>query len=158
MMAGYDIKLWDELMKVGRKIEKGEPDPVNHLTREDKETILATLQYYGASDKQLRFVGMDLGEPFRYRVFDWLGMCYQGRLDVQEGELFECLEMMVKLYILQKHIGGFVQWLRGHDSAIEKPTRCEDCIETYNHYASQTPEERKKEFEETWGKDATIIN
>jgi hypothetical protein len=79
----------------------------------------------------------------KYRIFDWLGMAYTGRLDAKKGsELFSGIEKMVKLYVLQKNVGGFCWFLRGHDLDVSyKPVfRCPDCIKSYKYWMEEIKE------------------
>ena len=131
----YDRKLWNELIRIGRNLEpriEGETFGQNNLSKPFIETILDTLKYYGAEENQLRQTLQDLAIA-RYRLWDWLGMCYTGALWAK-GRTFTCIENMVKLYICQEDVGGFVWWLRGHDLDVEEPHRCGDCINSYRNW------------------------
>jgi hypothetical protein len=55
-------------------------DVANDLTDDEITTILATAEFFGASDVDLHQIVWDLKVP-KYRVFDWLGMCVMGRID-----------------------------------------------------------------------------
>jgi len=145
-------ELHSELLEKGKKLEKG---TTHKLEPPFIETIIKTLEYFGADSGQLGQVAFDLLRA-KYKIFDWLGMCYTGRLErddeffssYYETKVFKTIEKMVKLYLLQNHVGGFAWWLRGHDLDVEEPTRCEDCIESYDSWHNQSPEERLKEQEE----------
>ena len=96
--------------------------------------IIGTLQYFGLSDNFAKQAAWDL-KVAKYRIWDWLGMCYTGRLEAKHGSLlFNAIEQMVKLYIAQKDVGGFCWFLRGHDLEVEEPHRCEDCIKSYRDW------------------------
>ena len=64
-----------ELEKNGRGEAK---DIANTLTENDLNTILATADFFGASEAELTQIYFDLWIA-RYRVFDWLAMGVQGR-------------------------------------------------------------------------------
>ena len=140
----YDRKLWNELISIGRRIEPnnaGENFGVNKLSKPFLHAIMGTLQYYGATEKQLNQTWQDLAIA-RYRIWDWLGMCYTGALWA-DGRTFTCIENMVKLYIAQEDVGGFCWWLRGHDLDVEEPRRCGDCINSYRNWLKEIKDKGK---------------
>ena len=129
--------LWQELIKVGKEIEPGTPDdPTNKMPEPMIHAIVETLRFFGLDDPGCKLAYWDLLQA-KYRIWDWLGMCYTGRLEV-DGITFEGIEKLVKLYILQKDVGGFCWFLRGHDLDVEEPHRCEDCIESYKSWMKET--------------------
>ena len=136
-----DNKLWRELIKVGKEIERGvilqdgTLDPVNDMPYPMISVIVETLRYYGLDDTHCKLAYWDLLTA-KYRIWDWLGMVYNGRLDAT-GVTFKGIEKLVKLYILQKDVGGFCWFLRGHDLDVEEPHRCEDCIESYKSWMKE---------------------
>lgn len=135
----YDRKLWNELIHIGKIIEpriEGETYGMNNLSKPFINAIMGTLQYYGATEKQLNQIHQDLAVA-RYRLWDWLGMCYTGALWAK-GQTFKCIENMVKLYIYQENVGGFCWWLRDHDLDVEEPHRCGDCINSYRNWMKDT--------------------
>ena len=140
-MNNYDRKLWNELIKVGKELEKGVKledgtiDPVHTMPKPMINVIVETLRYYGLDDSHCELAYFDLLTA-KYRIWDWLGMAYTGRLDA-EGFTYKGIENLVKLYILQKDVGGFCWWLRGHDLDVEKPHRCEECIESYKDWMKE---------------------
>jgi len=128
----YNQQLHAELLELGKKLETH----ITHtLEKPFCETIVATLEFFGASEIQKRQAVVDLFQA-KFKIWDLLGIWYTGGLHA-EGELFDCVENLVKLYILQKHVGGFAWWLRGHDLEIEKPSHCEDCIESYDTWKKE---------------------
>lgn len=134
MTENYDIELHTKLLQVGRKLEKG---TIHKLEAPFIETLLATLDYFQADKRQLGQVHFDLTVA-KYKIFDWLGMCYTGRLDANKGSpVFDCIEKMVKLYVLQNHVGGFAWFLRGHDLDIEDVKYCKDCIKSYEDWKKE---------------------
>ena len=53
---------------------------------------------------------------YRYRVFDWLGMCLQGRCDNQEVEPSRNIFVaMAHVYINTSYVTQFVDYLRYMD-------------------------------------------
>lgn len=145
----YDHDLHSKLLEVGRKLEK---HTTHSLENPFVETILSTLEYFGASQAQLSLVAFDLIKA-KYKIWDWLGMAYSGRIEDPNNSssttsAHNCIEKMVKLYIFQNHVGGFAWWLRGHDLDIEEPSRCEDCIKSYDQWHNRTPQEIKQEQED----------
>ncbi len=162
----YDEKLWNELIRIGQEIEKGTTGTSHEFPLEYEingvkkteldfadlhgnikfknnpmiEAIIKTLEYYGASENQIHQLRHDFYIA-RYRIFDALGMYYTGALWAK-GRLFDCIEKMVKLYVLQKNVGGFCWWLRGHDLDVEEPRYCKDCIKSYENWTKEIPKGR----------------
>jgi len=68
-------------MENGRKKERG---ITSKLTDADMNTVLGTSDF-GVAERALKQAVLDL-KHYRYRVFDWLGMCLQGRCDTQHIE------------------------------------------------------------------------
>ena len=136
-----DNKLWRELIKVGKEIERGvllpdgTLDPVHDMPYPMISVIVETLRYYGLDDSHCKLAYWDL-QTAKYRIWDWLGMIYNGRLDAT-GITFKGIEKLVKLYVLQKDVGVFCWFLRGHDLDVEEPRRCEDCIESYKSWMKE---------------------
>lgn len=127
------MNMHEELIKVGKEIEPGTPDdPTNKMPIPMTTAIVETLRFFGLDDSGCQLAYWDL-QKAKYRIWDWLGMAYTGRLDAK-GVTFEGIEKLVKLYILQKDVGGFCWFLRGHDLDVEEPHRCEDCIESYKDW------------------------
>lgn len=134
----YDEQLHSTLLEVGRELETR----VSHeLELPFVESIMATLDYFGANQAQMSLIKFDLLRA-QYKIFDFLGMAYTGRLNdpsdsIASQQVHNAIEKMVKLYILQKHVGGFAWFLRGHDLDIEEPSRCEDCIKSYDEWRAE---------------------
>jgi len=81
----------------------------NNLTRDEIRTIAATAEYFGAETQMIMF---DLAVA-RYRVFDWLAMCVQGRMEKTPTK--------VLVYAFLKangNIDKFIQDLRDTDYEI----------------------------------------
>jgi len=151
----YDKELHSKLLICGKKLEK---TTMHSLEKPFVETILATLDYFGCSQAQLGLVAFDLGTA-KYKIWDWLGMAYTGRIEdpndsIATEQAHKTIETMIKLYLLQNHVGGFAWWLREHDLDVEKPSRCDDCKKSYDHWHNQTEDERLddiKEMEKFYG-------
>lgn len=145
----YNKDLHSKLLICGRSLEKNQ---CHSLEKPFVETILATLDYFGATRSQLGLVHFDLVVA-KYKIFDWLGMAYTGRIEDPNDSsatksAHKCIEKMIKIYLHQKDIGGFAWWLSGHDLDVEEPNRCVDCIKSYDDWHNQTDEERQKEQDE----------
>ena len=140
--ADYDSKLHHQLMKVGKTLEKGvNGDTIHEMPRPMINAIVETLRYYGLDDSMAKMAYWDLLVA-KYRIWDWLGMAYTGRLEAKKGSrLFGCIENMVKLYIAQKDVGGFCWFLRGHDLDVEEPHKCNDCIKSYKNWIQEIKEQ-----------------
>lgn len=128
----YDSKLHAEMCEVGRKLEKKQ---THQLPKPFLNAMLGTMEYYGATEAQLKQAKFDLFFA-KYKIWDALGMWYTGRLNAK-GQLLKCLEHFCKIYIAQNHVGGFGWWLRGHDLDVEEPSHCEDCIESYKSWLTE---------------------
>lgn len=134
----YNKELHSKLLSCGKSLERSQ---CHTLEKPFVETIVATLDFFGCTRSQLGLVVFDLVQA-KYKIFDWLGMAYTGRIEDPNNEIatkqaHDVIEKMIKLYIEQKHVGGFAWWLRGHDLEVEEPSRCEDCIKSYDEWRSE---------------------
>ena len=124
-------------MEVGHNLESNTKNLEHELPAPFVETIIQTLAVYGASQATISQAAFDLTEA-KYRIFDWLGMCLTGRLEVDPSHgVYQCIVNMVKLYIAQKHVGGWAWWLRGHDMFVQDPEYCKDCIDSYEGWMKE---------------------
>ena len=141
MNQEYDTELWEDVVKTGKKLERG----ITHkLSNPFIDTIISTLEYYGATSSQLEQVQVDLLIA-KYKIWDWLGMCLSGRLDTRPGDsVYKCIKKMCQLYVIQNNVGGWAWWLRGHDLDIEFPSRCEDCIKSYQCWLDEVSSDIQK--------------
>lgn len=140
-MTPQETKLYEELKLVGSEIESGS---INKLESPFIDTIVATLDYFNVSKTHKNHAKYVLSKE-RMKVVDYLGLALSGRLDIPNDEssnfnLKQIIITMSKLYILQKNVGGFAWWLRGHDLDIEEPSKCEDCIESYSNWHEEQME------------------
>lgn len=133
MTQSFDQNLWEKLVATGKKLERKQTHGLHDVF---VETVLATLDYYDASEEQLKLAGFDLYTA-KYKIWDWLGMCLTGRLGKEKDLVYSCIENMARLYILQNDVGGWAWWLRGHDLDVEEPHRCEDCIKSYHDWMKE---------------------
>lgn len=170
-----DWKLHEQLLQVGRKIER---NMTHELEPEIIEGIIATFDVMGASNGHILQMTMDLmprGHDYisnyrktkfhppmypQYKIFDWLGMMYTGRCIIGKPEdkiVFKIIEMMVKHYIAMEHVGGWAWSYRGHidlDYEMRNPkhpsngVRCQDCMDSYEEWHNMTPQERQSEIDE----------
>ena len=127
-----DSELHSNLLEIGRKLETTEAHKLEPIIIEG---LISTFDYMGVSDGHLAQMTMDLmpqGNTYvsenrkinfvppmhpQYKIFDWLGMMYDGRcvIGVQEDLLcFKIIELMVKHYIAMKDVGGWAWSYRGH--------------------------------------------
>ena len=132
-MTPQDNQLYQELKQVGSDIEKHES--INKLESPFIDSLVATLDYFNVSPKHLKLTNYLL-KVERMKIVDYLGMAFTDRFNLKNDEagnfnFKQIISTMVKLYVLQKNVGGFAWWLRGHDLDIEKPSYCKDCIESY---------------------------
>jgi len=146
--AQYDRHLHNQLLKIGKEIELNRLG-INEMPTPMINAIVETLKYFGLSDLFAKQAYWEL-KSAKYRIWDWLGMAYTGRLEVEHNsQVFRCIEKMVKLYIAQKDVGGFCWFLRGHDLEVEEPHRCEDCIRSYRSWIKDVKEQGKNPDEYT---------
>ena len=132
----YDEKLWRELVEVGKTLEKGTTHP---LPKPFVGTVIATLDYFGATEQELAMTKFDLLAA-KYKIWDWLGMCLTGRID-RDSSIYPTIVKMAKLYILQKNVGGWAWWLRGHDlDVISEVFKCDDCNTSYKTWMRECKE------------------
>jgi hypothetical protein len=74
----HNIELWNEITLEGVKNQSHKE--INILGTWDYNTIIATMEYMGASDNWMKQTLFDL-KIAKYRVFDWLAMCIMSRND-----------------------------------------------------------------------------
>lgn len=103
---------WSELIEEGRK-NQSNPE-VNVLDKDDINTVLATMDFFGADMTDLQQTMFDL-KVARYRVFDWLAMGIGDRIANKNA---------LKVLIHAFRTGGynekkFIDNLRVHDYQIE---------------------------------------
>ena len=117
-------ELRDSVVMEGKKIEHGIQNSLDPLYY---NTVLGTLEYFGAGTGVLRLCVFDIKHA-KYKIWDWLSMALGGRYG--DG-MIPVFEKLAKVYLEQRDVGGFAQFLAGHDLEIEEPHFCQDCIDTY---------------------------
>jgi len=138
-----------KLLEVGRKIEKSQ---THQLEQPFLESIMQTLEFFGADGKDLGQIKMDLYFA-KFKIWDAMGMWYTSEY-FQSKPIYVGIDKLVDLYIRMENVGGFAWFLRGHDLDVEEPKKCNDCIKSYDEWHNQTPEERtqdQKEIEKFYG-------
>ncbi|UCG04920.1 MAG: hypothetical protein JSV83_13420 [Desulfobacterales bacterium] len=86
-------------MEIGRQKEPSTAGVANKLDQYDVETILATMDFFGASDIFMKQTVFDLYGPPKYRVFDWLAMNVMGRNDDDRQANNVALKVLVHSYL-----------------------------------------------------------
>ncbi|MFA5407041.1 MAG: hypothetical protein WC307_06815 [Candidatus Nanoarchaeia archaeon] len=112
---------WTEVMALRRK-ETRTKGCANTLRRDEVETILATMEFFGADDYLMRQAHLDLTLP-RYRVFDWLAMCIDGRRTIGKGHPSNDLPIKVIAHSFLKAQGDidkFITDLRETDYDLDQ--------------------------------------
>ena len=108
-------------MEAGRQKEPKNHGITNKLDQYDVETILATLEFFGASDIFMKQTAFDLYGPPKYRVFDWLAMNVMSRNDDEREGNNEALKVLVHSYLkAEGDPEGFIKDLRCSDYQIDE--------------------------------------
>jgi uncharacterized ubiquitin-like protein YukD len=106
----YMTETWDKIMSLRTK-DTRHKGVANTLTDDEIETIIATMDFFGADYRQTVF---DL-KVARYRVFDWLAMAVQGRESNQSA-----IKVLAHSFIkVGGDINAFVDDLRVTDYDID---------------------------------------
>jgi len=148
-LPAYNEKKHEKLLEVGRKLEKKQ---THQLEMPFVESIMGTLEFFGADSADLGQIKMDLCFA-KFKLWDAMGMWYSSAY-FQSKPIYVGIDKLVDLYIRMNHVGGFGWFLRGHDLDIEEPKHCDDCIKSYEEWHNETPEQRaekQKEMEEFYG-------
>jgi hypothetical protein len=105
--------MWAQVME-GKKNDSNK-GIANRLTKEDVTTVLATMDFFGATDAWLRQTYYDLTVP-KYRVFDWLAMSVMGRNDDDREANEPALKVLCHAFLTGgKTPQGFIDNLRFKD-------------------------------------------
>ena len=141
-------QLYEQLKEVGNAIEKSEE---HTLESPFIDSIVATLEYFGVNETHLDVANTVLRQD-KMKIYDFLGLALSGRFTIVDDPVankvfVRVIEKLVKLYIKQRHVGGFGWWLRGHDLELEEPQRCDDCIKSYEDWHNESPQDRRKNQE-----------
>ena len=153
-----DNQLYQQLQEVGDTVEASER---HTLESPFIESIVGTLEYFGVDSIHLRTCNSILRYD-KLKIYDFLGVVFRGGINLSDSEvsnknLHEAVRTLIEIYILQKNVGGFGWWLRGHDLDVEKPHHCDDCIKSYNEWHNQSPEQRRKEHDDLKKQGWTIL-
>ena len=85
-------ELWNYLVEKGAKVEEGYQ--ANSFDENDLNTVLGTMDFFGATSIWLSQTAFDLSKP-RFRLFDWLAMCVMSRNDDNRQQNREALRVLV---------------------------------------------------------------
>ncbi len=114
-------KVWREVIRLGRLQEKKE---CNELDQDDITTILATIDFFGASNIWMKQTYFDLSKKAkpispRFKVFDWLAMCIDGRNDDDRKQNEAGLKVLVYSFLKVKgNVKKFIEDLRLTDYQV----------------------------------------
>jgi hypothetical protein len=97
----YNHDLWTKVMEIGEKQEPASKGITNHFNEGDVTTIIATMDYFNASDIWKKQTYWDLMTA-KYRLFDWLAMCVMGRNDDDRETNNQALKVLVHSYLKSK--------------------------------------------------------
>jgi hypothetical protein len=114
-------KLWSFIVEEGKK--KDHKLIINTLDEDDLRTLLATMEFFGASELWIRQTAYDITLP-KFRVFDWLAMCVSGRAyGYQDGDnKSNRMPLQVLVYAWLDAEGDqhkFIENMREHDYDVE---------------------------------------
>jgi len=115
--VSYNEDLWEKVMSFEEKAPKG---IINSFDEDDIETIVTTMNFFGASSIWIRQTIFDLMEP-KYRCFDWLAMCIMGRNN--DSRILNNTALKVLVYSFIKSEGddnAFIDDLRYSDYQIDE--------------------------------------
>lgn len=129
----YNRELWEKIIELGKKMEPERKGIANKLTNPsdvhfvrsaptDTDTILGTMDFFGASSTWMRQTAFDLTGP-KYRVFDWLAMCVMGRNAVDDESRRQnenALKVLVHSYFkVCGDVEKFIKDLRTWDYEVD---------------------------------------
>lgn len=98
-----------------RRAQKTPNEVANDLTNDEILTILATIEFFGASPEDIRQAHFDL-KLARYRLFDWLAMAVMGRLDCRQA-----VQVLVHSFLkCDGDVDAFIEDLRLTDYDIDR--------------------------------------
>ena len=111
----YNKELWGKIVELGKSKEKG---IANKLRNDEITTIIATMDFFGASEIWIKQSIYDLKMP-RFRVFDWLAMSIMGRNDDNRDGNNTALKVLVNSYLnADGDVNKFIENLRINDYQI----------------------------------------
>jgi len=116
----YNHDIWKQVMTLGEKKEPTSRGIENKFDVNDLTTIIATMDYFNASENWKKQTFWDLNVA-KYRLFDWLAMCVMGRNDDNRELNNEALKVLVHSYL--KSEGDpkkFIEDLRYTDYDVDR--------------------------------------
>lgn len=118
----YNKVLWQEIVTTGKKRESVKTTGgYNHLADDEVDTIVATMEFFGATDIFMRQTVSDLKGIARFRVFDWLAMNVMGRNDDDRRQNEQALKVLVHAWKkADGDVKGFIRNLRVDDYEIDR--------------------------------------
>lgn len=124
-------ELWSLVIAIGRKKEPSSKGITNKFDKDDVMTIVATMEFFGATTTWIQQTIYDLMGPPRFRLFDKLGMDIMSRNNDNRGQNNVPLKVLVWAYL---KVNGdpkkFVQELRVTDYQLDESYNCiHDIIE-----------------------------
>lgn len=120
-MITYNNELWDKLVIEGEEAwKKNHKGMANTLNKLDVQTIVSTMQFFGASSLWARQTLSDLLLA-KFRVFDWLAMCVMGRNDDDRKFNNVALKVLVHSFIKSNYNEQeFIKDLRSSDYQMDE--------------------------------------
>lgn len=107
---------WEQVMYLRKNDEAN--GVANLLDNDDVNTIVATADFFGADDTDLHQIILDL-KYAKFRLFDWLAMGVQGRIECQEA-----LKVFVHSFLKVNGVPSkFIEDLRVTDYDIDDSWR-----------------------------------
>jgi hypothetical protein len=105
---------WEKVMEIGKRETRVKQEVCNSLDKDELETVLGTMDFFGADKRDLQQTFFDLNIA-KYRVFDWLAMALHGRIDNPQS-----LQVLAWAYIkADGDIDKFIDDLRVNDYDID---------------------------------------
>lgn len=117
-------ELWNYIVEHGKEVEKG--TEVNSFDDNDIATIIASMEFHGATEIWLRQTYFDLhpeAKPFapRFRLFDWLAMCVMSRNDDDRKQNRMALRVLVYAWLkVNGNPKAFIDDLRYTDYQMDE--------------------------------------
>ena len=118
----YNTELWTKILELGRKEEPAiNGDVANKLDRDDITTIIASMDFFNATEIWKQQTWVDLNEPFKYRIYDWLAMNVMSRNDDNRQQNETALKVLVYSYLKAKgNVKAFIKDLRETDYQVNE--------------------------------------
>ena len=118
-MTNYNKEIWNEIIEIGKKKEPSSKGIANKFNQDDVNTIVATMDFFGATDVWLQQTYYDLTKP-KYRLFDWLAMCLMSRNDDDRKQNESALKVLIHVYLKVKGDPiKFIENLRKNDYQVD---------------------------------------